>query len=61
MEEPDDLDELAWTSEASEHCMTKGPPYRWNQTLGEVDEDGVEVEVLLSEFLLNLPHCLNLS
>ena len=56
MEKADYLNEL-WRAAITSEDIPQGLSFDSAKCLGQVDERGVEVEVLLKAFLLNLPHC----
>ena len=56
MEEEDDLNEL-WRATKMSEDIPQGLSVDGVKCLGQVDEHGVEVKVLLKAFLLNLSHC----
>ena len=56
MEKADDLNELWRATITSEH-IPQSLSAGGVKSLGQVDDNGVEVEVLLKAFLLKLPHC----
>ena len=56
MEKADDLNEL-WRATITSKGIPQSLSVDGVKCLGQVDEHGVEVKVLLKAFLLNLPHC----
>ena len=56
MEQADDLNEL-WRATKMSEDISQGLSVDGVKCLGQVDEHGVEVKVLLKAFLLNLPSC----
>ena len=56
MEEVDDLNKL-WRATKTSEDIPQSLSVDGVKCLGQVDEHGVEVKVLLKAFLLNLPNC----
>ena len=56
MEKADDLNTL-WRAAITSKHIPQSLSVDGVKCFGQVDEHGVEIEVLLKAFLLNLPHC----